>query len=98
MKAWRERTAEARERGAFTREDMDALVSPRTCPVGECALRLDESHHTYWWRLAGASNQDVDDRQLRILIAISANKFDVLEAELDWLDDRTLALKREEIA
>lgn len=38
-KTWKERIAEARERGKFTREDIDCAASWSCCPVGENAQK-----------------------------------------------------------
>jgi hypothetical protein len=39
MKSWRERIAEARERGALLREDYALAMDFKTCAVGGCVNR-----------------------------------------------------------
>lgn len=96
MKTWRERIAEARERGGFTPEDWALALDASTCAVGEVthdrhnwfidALLEDErtSLPMLWYPLSG-----------RFTNAVRHNKVDLAEETLDAIEDRYRCLKRE---
>lgn len=98
MKTWRELNAEARARGTFTETERALFESTDTCLVGERArvMPSDRDSEAGWWvRIAGENYKDGSRRQRLIRDALQRNDFDLIDAELDYYDDRMLTLKRE---
>lgn len=98
MTTWRERIAEARERGKFSDHDRWLASASSTCAVGEvCAgavgyvryieTALDGEARSAGWTL-GTSHS------ARFTSAVYGNEFDEAESLLDAIEDRALALKR----
>ena len=98
MKTWRERIAEARERGRFTDDDRCAFVRPECCLVGEAA----GAHFPYetdferWDALYKAIGTWTNRSPLQVAAhdALYANDIDGLERTLFAIEDRALELKR----
>lgn len=102
MKPWRERIAEARERGRFSSEDRVAWGSPDTCMVGEQRERYgmdfplsmlipeDEIPRKHFDRFGALLSL-----QGCILRSISRNDFNAAEALLDAIENQALNLKRQ---
>ena len=99
MKTWRERIAEARKherrvlgvrmRGAqFSDEDRRAWASYDTCAVGEVADA---------YGVAPLALNHPENFSLRFALALHANDARACERLLDALEDRALALKREQM-
>lgn len=98
MKPWRERIAEARERGAFTDADryMAAENGWGTCAVGEFRAQYPEVIKM----LAIAEEETPQDYSLRrngidFGLAVGMQEIDVAEILLDKIEDRVLELKRQ---
>lgn len=98
MKTWRERVAEARERGKFTEVDRIQAYRWASCAVGE-QHRLYPLIVRYEW-------DEPRDGQLYTLglggstrkgfaFAVDENLFDLADQRLDQIEDRVLQLKRE---
>lgn len=98
MKTWRERIAEARERGAFTDKDYRAWANFHTCLVGEQRQRygiwfpLEIFKEPQPWFLSEPNG--VRTLQFTLARSIHANDFDTVERALDAIEDRALELKR----
>ena len=102
MTTWRERIAEAeaRTRGwrrllprrAFTLEDVQRMVSADTCLMGETAERFG----LHVWDLANALNDRDGIGWIAPLDAIHADSPSRVGRLLDTIEDRALALKREQ--
>jgi len=99
---WRERIAEARERGKFTTEDRALAGEWATCAVGEQAVRA--GHETITARVDFAAlmarplmTWDDCDGQ-RFFEAVMAHAVNEADRLLDAIEDRALQLKREATA
>ena len=93
---WRERIAAARERGAFSEEDMALWGEGDTCFVGEQRVRYGILFNLDMTGTGLTSlGPNTTDLQVNILRAIGANDFDAAERLLDHVEDRALILKRE---
>jgi hypothetical protein len=97
MKTWRERIAEARERGKFTDEDRQDAYHPCTCGVGEMETRFgledDPRVNAVFYR---NTNKQWEGLAFRFPEAIAVDDFDEADRLLDAIEDRALALKREQ--
>lgn len=91
MKTWRERIAEARERGSFSREDYEAWQNPKTCLVGEQRQRYGLDFPLHMVIPIGPTEHGL---QVQIVYAIARNSFDEVERLLDMIEDQALNLKR----
>lgn len=92
MKPWRERIAEARGRGKFTKEDLLAWKSLETCMVGE----QREKYGVFFPLEMGIPSEHLKGwLQTKIAKAILFNNFAEAEHLLDLVEDRALTLKRE---
>jgi len=93
-KSWRERIAEARERGGFTPEDRGAISSFQTCAVAEHPHLM----HFEGGRLVGdlsiGINDPVYQNGILLTSAVFGNRFDEAERLLNAIEDRALELKR----
>jgi hypothetical protein len=97
MKTWRERIAQARERGKFNNEDWSAWVSLSTCPAGELVKAYpclsepssNRSDLCLWNRTLHGMGNDFEG-------PLAANDFDAAERLLDAMEDRALQLKLEQ--
>lgn len=102
-KTWRERIAEARQRGGFDRDDMDAASCWLTCAVGEQRATLPHVVTYIPARYLSRSRLRPADPELRKLGsarwgfygAVRRQDFDGAEKILDAIEDRALVLKRE---
>lgn len=91
MKTWRERIAEARERGYFTAEEYDLARDGNTCAVGEHWLQLGYTRtDRYIQVFYGAGNPGET-----FLGAVGLNDFVAADQILDQIEDLALQLKRE---
>ena len=101
MKTWRERIVEARERGAFTREDLALWGLGSTCFVGEQRERYGIMFNLEMTGVGLESLARPEDShhtlQTKILRALSSNDFNEAERLLDQVEDRALELKREQL-
>jgi hypothetical protein len=96
MKTWRERIAEARERGEFTREDYVLVTNLETCMVGETAAVLGERAWDMYPILVDLSISSGWGNRRGPVFAVSFNMFDHAEECLDKIEDTVLQLKREQ--
>lgn len=107
MKTWRERIAEARERGHFTNQDKSDMYSFDRCMVGEVALAL---FGTQWRSLACAEeikllgyNRIHADKKYsnanpyKPIFSVGEDDMDMAEKALDYIEDQALELKREHL-
>ena len=94
---WRERIADARERGTFTPQDYSDIGGFLTCAVGEQHARLPEVVVYRPSRLGfdQPEDEELDRLALDIYRAVHADKFTYAESLLDQIEDRVLQLKRE---
>ena len=90
---WRERIAQARERGSFTQEDRSAWDNPMTCLVGEVVSAREVYDSSYWVLLN--DNGRPAGLQEGMLTALHDGDFDFVERRLEEIEDRALQLKRE---
>lgn len=106
MKTWRERIAEARERGWFTEQDRLDAGRWCSCAVGEqwaqmpaviVYTNVDRSDPA--WRNGGPSKyDDLLDWGSDFPQAVCGNDYDRADHLLDLIEDRALQLKREQSA
>src|SRR5687768_10940983 len=102
MKTWRERIAEARDRGRFTDADRAAWASPMKCLVGETVRQMWGEYDSGVWCRVNWSNYSLgvphdalqDSLQEGLCDALLTNDFDFVERRLDAIEDRALELKR----
>jgi|ERR1043166_897531 hypothetical protein len=97
MKTWRERIAEARERGEATPEDLYLARDYLRCVVGETAMRFDLSYHELSFDIRLNAHPFVGMHPVAgaFPVALSNKCFDVAEDILDAIEDRALELKRQ---
>lgn len=91
-KTWRERIAEARERGWFTQSDCTAWASLLTCPAGEVA----QSYGMKVQECLTSEDPWVDlwDQGNAMWAIMGRRDFDAADRLLDAIHDRALELKR----
>ena len=97
MKTWRERVAEARERGYFSHEDRMAWMDLTTCPAGEI-VRAMPCLNEATKKLGGLYNHElhVMGHALgRCIAGPTEFLFDEADKILDAIEDRALQLKRD---
>lgn len=96
---WRERVAEARERGTFSPQDKDEVWNWQCCLVGE-------QHAQHPEVVVYAVVDDSVPRPLdpvlydignKAVNHVSGDYFDAADAALDAIEDRVLQLKRGEV-
>src|SRR5262245_53026082 len=106
MKTWRERIAEARERGSFTYEDISLAAGYRTCLIGEAVAILGGTYASneskfrvsipgfYGNELCGEDSSIATGGAFQRVVA----EHDITRAEqlLEAVEDRLLQLKRGE--
>lgn len=108
MPTWRERIVAARERGAFTGEDLKEVGSWTTCAVGEAHLAHPEV--VSYSDCAGVNHipdavlgcgcptdkklERLGDHLSGFMWAVRLGRMDTAEALLDQIEDRVLELKR----
>ena len=90
---WRERIAEARERGAFTQADRDLWSQHSQCFVGEMRARFGLHFNLEMTKVD--TYCECGPLQKQIQRALRGNDFDAAERLLDEVEDRALQLKRE---
>lgn len=98
MKPWRERIAEARERGGFTGEDHRLIGDFQTCMVAEAGAVLGQNPHRLYPILEKMGGNTWWPNQIGPLWSVSNNLFDTAEDRLNQIEDRVLQLKREHTA
>lgn len=94
-KPWRERIAAARERGAFTPEDYEAIQDYPTCMVGEASVILGDCAWRQHESLARMGLNTPWPNWVGPLWCVFANLFDLAEDRLDAIEDEVLRIKRE---
>lgn len=107
---WRERIQAARERGKFTKDDVDDAACWCTCAVGEQHIAMPEvvlydlswpnpclGHDLIHEEFHGTPlrSQHLRSPGLLFMRAVRDGDFDLADSLLDAIEDRALALKRE---
>ena len=87
MKTWRERVADAKERGRFTDQDVDLAADWNSCAVGE-----QHALHPFIVKLFPTN---MFQEGFDFITAVSDDRIDEADALLDRIEDRVLQLKRD---
>ena len=97
VKPWRERIAEARERGRFTGDDWHDAWDPERCAAGCLRGSVIEAgvDGVTYRRALYADPPDTNGLAQRFPSAVGRHNFDEAERVLDAIEDRVLQLKRE---
>ena len=97
MTTWRERVAEDRGAGSFSRASQALWCDSDHCPVGEGVARFGFEAFTARWEKAwDAVDGGESGFSYRFLHAMHQNDFDAADSILDAIEDRVLVLKREQ--
>jgi hypothetical protein len=93
-KTWRERNAEARERGAYTAQDAEDVRHWASCFIGE-HVQKGALQATAWADLDGTLF-GLGMRAADVILGPETpDRFNEADRLLDAIEDRVLALKRE---